>query len=96
MRLLILFVYLVLVILCLAFAALNANPVHLSLYWTTLDLPLAFIMVVCFACGLIFGAIVFFGKFLSLSHQQHKSKKQIAILEKEIKNLRAIPIQDSH
>jgi uncharacterized integral membrane protein len=96
MRLLILFFYLLLVVICLAFAALNATPVHLKLYWISLQLPLAFIMVSCFAGGLILGAIIFVSKYLILNHQYHKAKKQIIMLEKEIKNLRAIPIQDSH
>ena len=96
MRLLLLFIYLVLVIVCLAFAALNATPVELKLYWFNLHLPLAFVMVSSFAGGLVFGAIIFVSFYLGLSHQHHKIKKQISILEKEIKNLRAIPIQDSH
>lgn len=96
MRLFILFTYLILVIICLAFAALNASPVTLKLYWMTLQLPLAFIMVLCFASGLILGAILFMGKYLSLIHSFKKAKNQVGLLEKEIKNLRAIPIQDSH
>lgn len=96
MRLFILFTYLILVIICLAFAALNANPVNLKLYWMTLQLPLAFIMVLCFAAGLILGAILFMGKYLSLRHSFRKANNQVGLLEKEIKNLRSIPIQDSH
>ena len=96
MRLFILFVYLLLIIVCLAFAALNASLVTVKLYWVTVNLPLAFIMVVCFGAGLIFGAIMFLGKYLSLRHAYHLSKNQVAVMEKEIKNLRAIPIQDPH
>jgi putative membrane protein len=96
MRLFILFTYLILVIICLGFAALNANPVTLKLYWISLELPLAFIMVLCLAAGLILGAILFLGKYLSLKHSYKKAKGQVGLLEKEIKNLRAIPIQDSH
>ncbi len=96
MRLFILFTYLILVIFCLGFAALNANPVILKLYWISLELPLAFIMVLCLAAGLFLGAILFLGKYLSLKHAYKKAKGQVGLLEKEIKNLRAIPIQDSH
>jgi putative membrane protein len=96
MRLFILFIYLLLIIVCLAFASLNANEVTLKLHWLTLQLPLAFIMVTCFAAGLVFGAIIFLGKYLGLRHSHHKIKNQISVMEKEIKNLRSIPIQDSH
>ena len=96
MRLFLLFIYILLIVICLGFAALNATPVELKLYWMTLKLPLAFIMVSCFAAGLVLGAILFILKYASLKHTLRKSKHQILLLEKEIKNLRAIPIQDSH
>jgi uncharacterized integral membrane protein len=96
MRLFILFIYLLLIIVCLAFASLNATEVILKLHWLTLELPLAFIMVICFAAGLVFGAIMFLGKYLGLRHSYRKIKNQIGVMEKEIKNLRSIPIQDPH
>jgi putative membrane protein len=95
-RLLLLFIYLLVVVVCLAFAALNANMVTLKLYWTSVELPLAFVMVVCFGGGLILGALLFLGKYLGLVHAFRQSKSQVNLLEKEIKNLRAIPIQDAH
>lgn len=96
MRLIILFIYLLVIIVSLAFAALNANLVTVKLYWLTLQLPLAFIMVFAFGAGMILGAILFLGKYFSLSHAYHKSKQKVGMLEKEINNLRSIPIQDSH
>jgi uncharacterized membrane protein YciS (DUF1049 family) len=95
-RLLLLFIYLLVVVVCLAFAALNANMVTLKLYWTSVELPLAFVMVVCFGGGLFRGALLFLGKYLGLVHAFRQSKSQVNLLEKEIKNLRAIPIQDAH
>jgi putative membrane protein len=96
MRLFILFIYLLLIIVCLAFAALNATEVTLKLHWITLQLPLAFIMVICFAAGLVLGAILFIGKYLGLRHSYRKIKNQVSLMETEIKNLRSIPIQESH
>jgi len=96
LRLILLLIYLLVVVACLAFAALNANMVTLKLYWLTLELPLAFVMVVCFGVGLLLGSILFLAKYLALLHAQRQAKSQVTILEKEIKNLRSIPIQDSH
>jgi len=96
MRLVILFFYLLLIILMLAFAALNADMVNLNLYWWTLKLPLAFIMIMSLGFGLVLGALVFVSKYLSLSLRYKKLSHQVGLLEKEIKNLRTIPIQDSH
>ena len=95
-RLFLLFIYLFVVVICLAFAALNANMVTLKLYWTSIDLPLAFVMIVCFGGGLILAAVLFLGKYIGLMHAFRQSKSQVSMLEKEIKNLRAIPIQDAH
>jgi putative membrane protein len=96
MRLVILFFYLLLIILTLAFASLNAEIVNLHLYWWALKLPLAFIMIVSLGLGLVLGALVFIGKYLTLGLKYKKLSHQVGLLEKEIKNLRTIPIQDAH
>jgi putative membrane protein len=96
MRIFFLFFYLVLIIVSLAFAALNSNEVLLNLYWQSFKLPLAFIMIVCIGLGLLLGALVFLGRYWHLRCQYVRSKNQVSMLEKEIKNLRSIPIQDSH
>ncbi len=96
LRLILLLIYLLVVVVCLAFAALNANIVTLKLYWMSLELPLAFVMVLCFGSGLLLGSILFLAKYLSLLHAYRHAKSQANVLEKEIKNLRSIPIQDSH
>ena len=96
MRIVILFFYLLLIIVTLAFASLNADLVTLHLYWCEFKLPLAFILIVALGLGLALSAIVFTGKYLSLGLKFKKIKHQVIMLEKEIKNLRTIPIQDSH
>jgi lipopolysaccharide assembly protein A len=96
MRIFFLFFYLVLIIVSLAFAALNSNEVVLNLYWQTLQLPLAFVMIVCIGLGLLLGALVFLVRYWHLRCQYSKTKNLVSLLEKEIKNLRSIPIQDSH
>lgn len=96
MRLFLLFFYLLVLMTLLAFAALNSNMIDLNLYWQHFQLPLAFIMVVCMALGLLLGAVVFLGRYWQLRVQYFRAKHQVALLEKEIKNLRSIPIQDAH
>jgi putative membrane protein len=96
MRIVILFLYLLLIIVTLAFASLNSDMVTIHLYWLEYKLPLAFMLIISFGLGLILGAIVFTGKFIALRLKFNKLKHQVTILEKEIKNLRTIPIQDSH
>ncbi len=96
MRLILLFFYLIIIIVSLAFAALNSNLVDLNLYWQHFKLPLAFVMISCIGLGLVLGFLVLIGKYWQLRCQFYRAKHQLALMEKEIKNLRAIPIQDSH
>ena len=96
MRFILIFLYLVIVIVSLAFASLNANLVDLNLYWHHLKLPLAFIMISCIGLGLLLGFLVLLGKYWQLRCQYFRVKHQLTMMEKEIKNLRAIPIQDAH
>ena len=96
MRTFLIFFYMTLMMISLAFAALNSKTVVVNLYWQTYNLPLAFIMIVCIGVGLLFGILVLLGRYWHLRCLYSRCKNQVSILEKEIKNLRSIPIQDSH
>ncbi|NBX84691.1 MAG: LapA family protein [Gammaproteobacteria bacterium] len=96
MRLMQIIIYVVFIVVALIFAALNATPVTLQLYWKSMQFPLAFIMVFCFVIGMLISALVFTLKYGMLFGRYQKLKNQVGLLEQEIKNLRTLPIQDSH
>lgn len=96
MKLLQILIYVVLVIVVLIFAALNATPTTVQLYWKSAQFPLAWVMACCFVSGMLVAGLVFVMKYGKLLMRLQKMKHQLGILEKEIKNLRTIPIQDSH
>jgi uncharacterized integral membrane protein len=96
MRLMQIIIYLFFIIVALIFAALNATPVTLQLYWKSMQFPLAYIMVFCFVIGMLISAAVFTLKYGTLLMRFQKLKNQVGLLEQEIKNLRTLPIQDAH
>lgn len=86
--------YLVLIILGVTFAGLNASPVKVNFYFTTLDMPVSLLMVLMLGLGMLFGLILFVGRYWRLKLENHRIKNQLTLTEKEIKNLRVMPLRD--
>ncbi len=96
MRIVMTIFYLVLILVGISFAALNASPVHVNFYFTTLKMPISVLMTLMLAVGMFLGFFLFLCRFLQLKSEHRKVKHQLRLTEKEIKNLRAIPLQDQH
>ena len=96
MRILMTVFYLLLVALGVSFAALNANVVQLNLYVTALTMPVSVLMIAMLGMGIIVGFLLFTGHYWRLKAECHKIKNQLRLTEKEIKNLRAIPLHNQH
>ncbi|HKK14069.1 MAG TPA: LapA family protein [Gammaproteobacteria bacterium] len=95
-RILVTIVFLVLLVMGLSFAVLNAGAVPLNYYFGTLQLPLALVVVGALALGAVLGVLVSLGMVVRLKRQVHRLHKQVQNAEKEVSNLRAIPLKDSH
>ena len=96
MRLLYILVYLLLALVGVSFAALNASKVSLNLYFKVIQLPVSVLMVLVFGLGLFVGALSILIRYWRLKLSHKRIQHQLNIKEKEIKNLRTIPIQDQH
>lgn len=96
MRLVIMIFYLILIVLGVSFSFLNATPLTVNLYFKSYTLPLSFLLIGVFTVGLIWGLFFFFMKYVRLKLAYRKLKDQLLLTEKEVKNLRSIPIQDQH
>ncbi len=96
MRIVMTICYLLLVILGVSFAALNASKVQLNLYVTTLTLPISVLMIAMLGIGILTGLLIFTGRYWRLKAECHRIKTQLRLTEKEIKNLRAIPLHNQH
>ena len=88
--------YLVLILVGVSFAALNARMAHVNLYLTTLTMPVSVLMILMLGLGMLVGFFLFIGRYWQLKAECHKIKSQLKVTEKEVKNLRAIPLHDQH
>ena len=96
MRLLMMLVYLILILLGVSFAALNASSVQVNFYFKTVSMPISVLMTIMLGVGLVIGILIFLYRYWRLKVDCLKLKSQLKLTEKEIKNLRAIPLKDQH
>jgi len=95
-RILYLFIFLVLVIFGIVFAVLNAEPVNLNYYVGSKEVALSLILVLAMIAGAIMGVIASASMIISNQREVKKLRKYVELAEKEVTNLRAIPIRDNH
>ncbi|MCH9690174.1 MAG: LapA family protein [Gammaproteobacteria bacterium] len=94
MRFIMMIFYICLMLFGVSFAALNASAVTLNLYFKTLTLPISVWMIAAFSLGILMGFLVFLRRYLGFKSQYRKKNHQLRLMEKEIKNLREIPLKD--
>lgn len=89
-----LLLFLMLFILALFAATLflkNGQHVTVSYYFNFEQVAsLASVMLVCFACGLIVGALIMSVSLFKSKHVANKTKKQLSKVEKEVGDLRSL------
>jgi putative membrane protein len=88
--------YLLLILVGISFAALNASSVPINFYFKTLSLPISVLIIITFGLGLLVGFSLFFYRYWRLKANCRHLTNQLKLTEKEIKNLRAIPLHDQH
>lgn len=87
---------LVVLVFGLTFGIMNAESVQIDYYFGMGEMPLSLILVIAFVVGALFGAVVNAGMILKLKRQIFKLRKEVRVTEKEVRNLRALPIKDKH
>jgi len=96
MRLIMLVFYIILIIFGVSFAALNASAVQVNFYFTSLSIPISVLMTIMLGIGIFIGFVLFIFRYWRLKAECRKINSQLKLTEKEIKNLRSIPLQDQH
>lgn len=96
MRIVMLVSYVLLIIIGVSFAALNASSVDVNFYFKTVSMPVSVLMTIMLGIGILIGFVLFVSRYWRLKIECHKIKNQLKLTEKEIKNLRSIPLQDQH
>jgi len=94
MRLIILLFYFFLILFGISFAALNSSVVEVNFYFTTLNLPISLLVILSLGVGILIGFILSIFKYWRIKIINSKIKKQLELTEREIKNLRTIPIRN--
>ncbi len=80
----------------LAFTMLNAAPVSIEYYFGTTAIPLSLLVVGGFSLGAFLGLAASVGMILKARREQSRLRKKIEHTEKELSNLRSLPIRDVH
>ena len=78
------------------FAWMNATTVAFNYYFGEAKLSLSLLLVIALGLGIILGASITGLRLLKIKYQHAKLKSRVKHAEQEIKNLRSIPIEDSH
>lgn len=96
MRILSCLFLLLIILIGITFATLNSEIVTINYYLGQREMPLSLLLVAVFVGGCIMGMIVTGLLLIRAKFQNHSLRKQLKLAEKEVENLRAIPLQDRH
>lgn len=94
MRIIGYFLVLVIVLFGMTFATLNSESVTINYYFNQSTLPLSLLLVLVFAFGCLVGMVVGFWMVLKSKVANYRLRQRLSTAEKEIENLRAIPLRD--
>jgi putative membrane protein len=96
LRLVYLSIILLVIIFSVTFAVLNAENVQLDYYLGSVELPLSLVLVIAMILGAILGILASLSFIVGSRRSASKLKRSMDVAEKEIVNLRNIPIKDEH
>jgi putative membrane protein len=95
-RIVIFAVLLLVMLLGLSFALMNANSVRLVYYFGEVQAPLSLVVVLAIALGAFLGVLASMGMVVGQKREIAKLRKSVKIAEEEVSNLRSLPLKDSH
>lgn len=94
MRILRYLLFIILLLLALSFALLNADPVAINYYLGVSQIPLSILLVFSFGIGCIIGLLVSMSWYLRSKWHSRKLCSRLELAEKELANLRTMPLKD--
>ncbi|WP_455209244.1 LapA family protein [Kaarinaea lacus] len=78
------------------FTLLNSQPVKINYYFGSYEIDLLIVIVIALVVGASLGVMAALGKLFSLKQEMSRKDKKIKITEKELENLRSLPLKDEH
>jgi putative membrane protein len=85
---------LIVTIFTVTFTLLNSQPVKVNFYFGSYELDLLVVIVICLVLGALLGVMAALGKLLSMKQELMRKERKIKVTEKEVENLRSLPLQD--
>lgn len=86
--------FLLVLVFGLFFGLLNAEPVEVNYYFGTREMPLSLILVMMLVAGALLGALAGLGLVLREKREIHRLRREIRVTEKELTNLRSLPLKE--
>jgi uncharacterized membrane protein YciS (DUF1049 family) len=93
MRIFAYIVLLLVLILGITFAYLNADGVIVNYYIGEKQVPLSLLLLLTLGIGLLIGVLSMVIPLIKLKHKNVKIQKKLKQAQKEVENLRAIPVK---
>jgi len=84
------------ILLGITFAILNSEPVVFNYYVGHRTMALSLLLALTFGAGWLTGILLAAWPIIKTKMRNHQLKKRLKLAEKEVENLRAIPLQDKH
>ncbi len=94
MRIISYILLLLIILFGITFAALNSDSVTINYYIGRSVLPLSLLLVLVFAFGCLIGIVAGLWLLIKAKIRNRRLRQRLQLAEKEIENLRAIPLQD--
>jgi putative membrane protein len=95
MRIFSFLVILIVLILGVTFAVMNAEPVSINYYLNTSKIPLSLLLVLVIGIGAFIGWLTGLWMWLRLKTENFRLHHQIKTLEKELAQLRTQPLNET-
>ena len=87
---------LIVTLVTVTFTLLNSQPVKINYYFGSYEIDLLVVIVMALVIGALLGITAALGKLVGLKQEILRKDKKIKITEKELENLRSLPLKDDH
>lgn len=78
-----------------AFGFFNFESVTVNLLFGEVEVPLAVVLIVDFALGFGVALLLLFSRLILLRRKLSRTRRQLADVQTEVRNLRSMPIHDA-
>jgi putative membrane protein len=95
-RIISLVLILIVTLITVTFTLLNSQPVKINYYFGSFEIDLLVVIVMTLVIGALLGVMAALGKLLSLKQEMSRKEKKLKVTEKELENLRSLPLKDDH